>query len=438
MKVIVELDKSNSDHVNNRRKRKSFLTRRKCSSSFYFILFIAISLSYFGSFVTIRKADHVLSGWMLDGREKEDRFFFLPTTSSSLSLSSSLYATNRNATLLQKDIDEFKEPQQKQQQQDSYSPPSTNDNLTFPQLDLDFPYVIINATRSSSTRMSRNTHATNEDEDEEEVKTEVPNICFIKCAYGSSIEQLDKADDKQNGVVNLQNENPNFKFYYFTNLEELNPASGWDKIIMKVMPYKRFITQSRYGKFMAWQLPEIQNNCAVVFYLDGQVRINQSITSSEWTKLAITVRDSPFGLLQVQHRNDMYQEKRGIIQKKKDLPSNMKITMKWIEDQLDDDHKEQVMKKKIYKNIYFGYDPTNPYYQSLSLNFWKQYSLEQGSWRDQILWAYTLSKLNIEPTLFGPPDLPFGADHYFVKMKHLEGYGSHTYSAKNDADAISQ
>ena len=44
-----------------------------------------------------------------------------------------------------------------------------------------------------------------------------------------------------------------------------------------------------------------------------------------------------------------------------------------------------------------AYDPTNKRFQTIANFFWKHYSKENGSWRDQPLWAYTLYHFNVTP-----------------------------------------
>jgi hypothetical protein len=73
-----------------------------------------------------------------------------------------------------------------------------------------------------------------------------------------------------------------------------------------------------------------------------------------------------------------------------------------------------------------GYDPTNENFQKAAEYFWSHYSLEDGSWRDQPLWSYTLGHLHLTP----------------LKMRSLfrenakrMGHKGHTYDASQDNDA---
>ena len=78
-----------------------------------------------------------------------------------------------------------------------------------------------------------------------------------------------------------------------------------------------------------------------------------------------------------------------------------------------------------------GYDPTNPRYMQLSIGFWEVYSREKWSWRDQLWWPYFVKMYDIQPSTF-PPDLK----GMFVNNYDLRGHSGHTYTSKNDQDAV--
>ena len=78
-------------------------------------------------------------------------------------------------------------------------------------------------------------------------------VCFVTSVYSSSFQQADRPPT----VQPIQDQNPSFRFFAFTNLPNLE-APGW-KLRFKPLDqyYKRRITQSRWAKFMAWEDPEI-------------------------------------------------------------------------------------------------------------------------------------------------------------------------------------
>jgi hypothetical protein len=88
-----------------------------------------------------------------------------------------------------------------------------------------------------------------------------PNFCFLTTSTLQTVSSF------PTNVMEFQEQHPSFRFYMFTNLEELHPP-GWTKIVTPNSSYSRFITHSRYGKFLAWLLPE-SKECGAAFYVDG-------------------------------------------------------------------------------------------------------------------------------------------------------------------------
>lgn len=72
-------------------------------------------------------------------------------------------------------------------------------------------------------------------------------MCFVTSVYSTSTSE----GDRPPSVEDITQQNPTFRFFAFTNLAELE-APGWTVILKNLTQYKRFITQSRWAKFMAW------------------------------------------------------------------------------------------------------------------------------------------------------------------------------------------
>jgi hypothetical protein len=75
-------------------------------------------------------------------------------------------------------------------------------------------------------------------------------VCFVTSVYSSSAN----AADHPPSVQDMKEQNPTFRFFAFTNLADLQ-APGWTVLVKNLTRYKRFITQSRWAKFMAWTDP---------------------------------------------------------------------------------------------------------------------------------------------------------------------------------------
>jgi hypothetical protein len=90
-------------------------------------------------------------------------------------------------------------------------------------------------------------------------KTQVikPEVCFVTASYSKDAEEMDK-------LVVVNNHSPYLRFFLFTNLnDEEWKTPGWSKIVTS-FNYKRMITHSRYGKFMGWKHPQVQE-CKIYF-----------------------------------------------------------------------------------------------------------------------------------------------------------------------------
>jgi len=239
-------------------------------------------------------------------------------------------------------------------------------------------------------------------------------ICFVTCIYSSSKEEADQPAD----VSAWQQANPDFRYFLYTNLDDI-PAPGWTKIT-KNFKYRRYITQSRWGKFMSWKDPEIQG-CKTVFYHDGLYE-QKPFPAQVFRAEAAAIRQSKFGLSQHPHQHSFMDEFAMILQLRKDTQENVDKAINWFQAQPDFDSK-----CKLYINTFFGFDPTNPYYQQASELLWSYYSQEMNSWRDQPLWCYTLDRLHVNP--ISPGQVLFEPN-----WSHM-GHNNHHYTATADNNA---
>jgi hypothetical protein len=246
-------------------------------------------------------------------------------------------------------------------------------------------------------------------------------VCFLTSVYSSSVQTADHPPS----VQEIKDNNPTFQFFAFTNLPDLD-APGWTVIVKNFSQYRRFITQSRWPKFLAWK-HELVHGCQAVFYMDGFC--SPKLKHSErYKRLAKAIHDSEFGLFQNQH--DMtnigpLDELDRIVEKKKDIPKNVEASKAWLLSQPD-----FRPNSTMYANHYMGYNPKSSHFQTASQFFWDHYSLEQDSWRDQPLWTYVLDKFHITPTRLGTFEALFR--EYWKRT----GHGGHRYDEKTDSNAL--
>jgi len=249
----------------------------------------------------------------------------------------------------------------------------------------------------------------------------------VTSVYGSSAETSDRPPD----VSELQRiVYPESKFYVFTNMEDLE-APGWIKVIRK-FDFKRFITMSRWPKFMAWQDPMIQS-CRTVFYMDGYVTPAPE-HKADILEIANGIQKSDIGMAQnaasTKHRlenHTLVDELKYIIRTEKDIMSNINATALWLQEQPDFKERNRC---QVYDNCLIGYDPRNPNFQRAAAMFWDLYSSEEYTWRDQPFWCFTLDKLGMKPISMG------GSRHdlFIVDSAH-KAPGKHMYDASHENSA---
>lgn len=257
-------------------------------------------------------------------------------------------------------------------------------------------------------------------------------LCFVTSIYGSSADISDKPLD----VTELQRKYfPESKFYIFTNMQDME-APGWIKVIRN-FEFKRFITMSRWPKFMAWKEPVIQS-CRTVFYMDGYITPTPE-NKKEIMEIAKAIQDSDVGMAQnpasmrkrLENRESenhtLVDELKYIIRSEKDIFSNMNKTAQWIRSQPNFWERNHC---QVYDNCLIGYNPRCPRFQQATTEFWNLYASEEYTWRDQPFWCFTLNKLGIKPITMG------GSRHdYFTIESTNKSPNKHKYDETHENSA---
>jgi hypothetical protein len=175
----------------------------------------------------------------------------------------------------------------------------------------------------------------NDDESKEFVGADYvrnTTLCFVTCIFGANVKHADIPRDVT-GI--FSNYTSPFDFLLFTNLEDLL-APGWTKVVKRDLPYKRFITQSRWAKFMGWR-EEALSHCGTIIYFDGYLRPVNNL--SKFHELAANISKSESGLAAIAHpglkRRGYEKLLHRIVKHKKDLAVNVNATYKWLREQPD-------------------------------------------------------------------------------------------------------
>jgi hypothetical protein len=245
------------------------------------------------------------------------------------------------------------------------------------------------------------------------------DICFVTSVFSQWAAHADELQNVSSYFSPATTSS--FRFFAFTNLPRLN-APGWKKVI-KRFAYRRFVTHSRWPKFLAWTEEIIQQSCQVVFYLDA---IGFLIASpQDYQQAAQAILNSSVGLAQYLHRGGGGPEKefRRILYAKKDIPANVEKSKAWLQKQ--DDYSGNCT---LYENRYIGYNVKSQSFQKASRFLWDHFSLEQDSWRDQPLWCYVLEHFRITPITLNHEKL------FQLDRKHM-GRQKHKYNSNSNVDA---
>jgi hypothetical protein len=257
-------------------------------------------------------------------------------------------------------------------------------------------------------------------EEEEKLKLKLkrqntkPDVCFVTSSYAKDSYNMDN-------LVRVINGSPYLRFYIFTNLNDSEwNTPGWEKIITN-FTYRRKITHSRYGKFLGWKYPQLQE-CRAVVYMDSCIRPTQR--QGIWRKLASSLQTNEVGLMQdlnPKNRSGIFGEFLAIQKSQKDMTANIVNSLRWMVQQPDFD--ENI---PIYWNEQFAYSPKSKVYQRLSQDFWDRYSKEEDSWRDQPLWAFMMHRHNVTPMSWPEDEVLWG------RSRVDYGHNAHEYYSEND------
>lgn len=232
------------------------------------------------------------------------------------------------------------------------------------------------------------------------------HVCHVKSVYAVDKEDWKNAADEIPSVSATASHSGDIGYFLFTNIESEEYAKGWTKLNPEgLKKYHRVITQSRYGKFMAWKVPEIADHCRVVVYSDGFYSARESATKEAEALADELLQDESstkeggsggkqtIGLMQKQHpqHETIDEEIALILHFRKDTPENMNNLKQWLDEQ------NYNKKAKVYWNDMLIYNPADTKFRSLSKAFWDMYSKESTSWRDQPLWAHLMDRQGIMP-----------------------------------------
>jgi hypothetical protein len=269
--------------------------------------------------------------------------------------------------------------------------------------------------------------------------------------FGASVEMADKPPEVEN--IFPSDDSSDYDFFLFTNLENLT-SPGRTNIVLTDLPYRRFITQSRWAKFVGWRHKGLVH-CETVIYTDAYITPQSKNGLAPFREVAAKINQSEAGLAQDTHDQmngtPMHTILMMIAAYKKDVAANTNASLKWLQKQPD-----FAFAMPYYINKWFGkfssdrsdrscvatslcthlckssfcvlcsaaYDPSNLRFQEASSFFWDRYSQELDSWRDQPLWSYALHHFKITPEVLFKKGEEL---ELFIEHRSAMGFGGHRY-----------
>lgn len=257
-------------------------------------------------------------------------------------------------------------------------------------------------------------------------KEEKISICFITSQFSSSNDKTDHLFNVKK-TCPLLNKSRYYHFFAFSNLADLK-APGWEIIVKDLRQYKRWITQSRWPKFLAFKEAKVQETCQVVFYIDGILSPKDDVELFQTEAMRIIHSKVQFAQRVHPYGGGAEAEFDRIRLKKKDLKTNINLSLRHLRNQSDYNPN-----CTLYENSIIGYATDSPKFIKVAKFFWDHYSKEQDSWRDQPYWCYSLDHFNIKPLqLTGN-----GTGTLFDQVNKRTAKGSHKYKSESIVSAAS-
>lgn len=241
--------------------------------------------------------------------------------------------------------------------------------------------------------------------------------CFITTSISDTINNIDTPAKFK--------KNDNYDYYLFTNLDKTLFDTDWEVINIKgeyIDGLKNNIYKSRYMKFMGWYYIKnvMKKEYDAIYYCDGILYPHHQVN---WDKLTDSFINSDSGIIQSIHADrpfNIYLECDAIVGCRKDTKHNMTLMKDFL-------YKNKLPENAMMtENTAFGYNPNNTKLTKAFEYFWKLYTTESPTYRDQPLWSYVIWKYNIKPMIFNMKNIQ--AKMHYILFGHTDsGYNGHNY-----------
>lgn len=183
--------------------------------------------------------------------------------------------------------------------------------------------------------------------------------------------------------------------------------TSWDIVNIKsnknISEIDSNIIKSRYPKFMSWELLESMGKTYdYVFYCDTWTWPNINM---DWNDICKKVsQNKDFPLVQSMHPNPKVRKNgiRGevglILKLKRETKDSLDKTLSFMQSTAPEVNLSK--SNYFYENTSFGYEFKSSIIRNFTKEFWKTYTTEDISFRDQPLWNFMLMKNKVRPFNF--------------------------------------
>lgn len=242
-------------------------------------------------------------------------------------------------------------------------------------------------------------------------------ICFITTEISNDYNKIDKPKKFI--------KNPKYDYYLFTNLDKKLFNTSWEVINIEdkyISGLKNNIYKSRYMKFMGWHYIKniMKKDYDAIIYCDGCYYPKNNINWQNFTKMFINTDSGIIQSIHNQRPYDVYGECDAIVKAKRDNRKNMDLMIEFLK-------KHNLPKDcRMTENTAFGYNPKNKKLTEALEYFWKLYTTESPTYREQPLWAYVSWKHNINPVIFNNKKYDFNMHKLLFNFIGM-GFNRHEY-----------
>lgn len=218
-------------------------------------------------------------------------------------------------------------------------------------------------------------------------------ICFITSVFGN----------RKSFKPGMFKRDKNYDYLMFVDNDNVDQSStAWDIIDISSNPVIEnlncSIRRSRYPKFMGWQLLEtLDMNYDYIYYCDHHFSPSPD---ADWYQVCEHLKNKQFPFHSDEHekygcrKNGISKELYLIVRTRKETKESAEKTKNFLHRTYPEVDQST---GPFYQNTMFGYKADNVLIRDVCTEFWKHYSTQDITYRDQPLWNAIIRHRNLTP-----------------------------------------